>query len=154
MKVAPDTVVTLEYTVWLGDGRLLDSTAACGPLMVMIGAGQLFPPLEEGMLGMAPGETRDIEIPPEKAYGRWDPDLVRPIPRDRLPPDLQLEVGVEYRLKNPDGRAARFRVLSIGEREIAADFNAPNAGQALHARVTVIAVRAPTADEERRGRVG
>ena len=45
------------------------------------------------------------------------------------------------------------RVRSIGERMVEADFNPRAAGQELHATVTVVAVRAATAEEERRGRV-
>jgi FKBP-type peptidyl-prolyl cis-trans isomerase 2 len=75
------------------------------------------------------------------------------MPRDRLPPDLDLELGRDYRLKSPDGKMLRFRLLEVGEAEVRADFNAPQAGQDLRAAVTVVAVRLPTAEEERRGRV-
>ena len=152
MRVADGTVVTLEYTVHLADGTLLDSTRDCGPLAVMIGSAQLFPALEDRILGMEPGETRTITIPPEDAYGERRPELVRSMPRERLPPDLELEAGREYRLKSPDGRALRFRLLEIGETEVKADFNRPQAGQELRATITIVGVRAPTADEERRGR--
>lgn len=154
MDVVPDAVVTLEYTVRFADGRPLDSTASCGPVMVMIGAGQLFPALEERILGMRPGETREFVIPPDEAYGPWDPGLVRTIARDRLPPDVELEVGQRYRLKHADGPSAHFRVLEIGHEEIRADFNGPNAGQALHATVTIVSVRPATPQEARRGRAG
>jgi len=152
MRVAEGSVVTLEYTVHLADGTLLDSTAACGPLAVMIGSAQLFPALEEGILGMEAGESRTLRIPAADAYGEWRAELVRAMPRDRLPPDLELEVGREYRLKSPDGRALRFRLRSVGDLEVQADFNPPQAGQDLTATVTVVAVRAPTPEEERRGR--
>lgn len=153
MVVEEERVVTLEYTVHLENGRLLDSTGHCGPIAVMIGAGQLFPALEDRIAGMRPGETRELRIPAEDAYGPWHENLVRSMPRDRLPPDLELTVGEEYRLKGPDGKPLRFRLLEIGSDSVRADFNAPNAGQGLVATVTVIAVRAPTADEARRGRV-
>jgi FKBP-type peptidyl-prolyl cis-trans isomerase 2 len=78
---------------------------------------------------------------------------VRTIPRDRLAPDLELTVGQDYRLQGPDGKARRFRLLEIGEDSVRADFNSPYAGQALEATVTVVGVRAPTPEEERRGRV-
>jgi peptidylprolyl isomerase len=152
MQVADGTVVTLEYTVILADGTLLDSTRDCGPLAVMIGSAQLFPGLEDRILGMAPGETRTITIPAEDAYGERRPELVRTMPREQLPPELDLEVGREYRLKSPDGRALRFRLLEIGETQVKADFNRPQAGQELHATITIVGVRAPTAEEERRGR--
>jgi FKBP-type peptidyl-prolyl cis-trans isomerase 2 len=151
--VADGLVVTLEYTVHLADGTLLDSTGGCGPVSVMIGAGQLFPALEEHIMGMVAGETRRISIPAADAYGEWRAELVRTMSRDRLPPDLDLEVGRAYRLKSPDGKTLRFRLLEVGDTEVRADFNLPQAGQDLRAAVTVVAVRAPTAEEERRGRV-
>jgi peptidylprolyl isomerase len=153
LEVAEDRVVTLEYTVHLENGRLVDSTGHCGPIAVLVGTGQLFPALEDRILGMRPGETRTLRIPAEDAYGPWHEDLVRTIPRDRLAPDLDLKVGEEYRLKGPDGKPRRFRLLEIGDEAVRADFNAPFAGQALVATVTVVGVRMPTADESRRGRV-
>ncbi len=153
MEVASGRVVTLEYTVRLASGGLVDSTGGCGPIALLVGGGQLFPALEERIGGMRAGETRELRIPADEAYGTWRAELVRPVPRDRLPPDLKLQVGSEYRLKAPDGRALRFRLLEIGKGEIRADFNPPGAGEELIATVTVVAVRSPTPDEERRGRV-
>ena len=153
MEVAAGRVVTLEYTVRLASGELVDSTGDCGPLSILYGAGQLFPPLEARLAGMRAGETRELRIPADEAWGERQPGLVRMVPRDRLSPDLALEVGGEYVLRTDDGRALRFRVRSIGERTVEADFNPRAAGQELHATVTVVAVRVPTAEEERRGRV-
>jgi FKBP-type peptidyl-prolyl cis-trans isomerase 2 len=151
--VAADLVVTLEYTVRLEDGTLVDSTGHCGPIAIMVGAGQLFPALEDRILGMREGETRTFRVPPEDAYGTWHEELVRTFPRERLAPDLELTVGQDYRLQGPDGKARRFRLLEIADDVVRADFNSPYAGQALEATVTVIGVRAPTPAEERRGRV-
>jgi len=153
MSLADGQVVTLEYTVRLEDGTLVDSTGECGPLSIMYGSGQLFPALEERIGGMAVGETRELRIPAEDAFGPWHVDLVRTIPRDRLPADLDLHEGGDYAIKAPDGRRLRFRVRALRPDEADADFNDPRAGQALLATVTVVAVRPPTPDEERRGRV-
>jgi peptidylprolyl isomerase len=153
MEVADGRVATLEYTVRLADGTLIDSTGACGPVSVMCGSGELFPALESRIAGMRAGETRTIEIPALEAYGERREELVRELPRERLPPDLELIVGQEYRLESPDGKALRFRLLELGATTVRADFNPVRAGQALHATVTVISVRPATADEERRGRV-
>lgn len=153
VEVAPGRVVTLEYTVRLETGELIDSTGGCGPIAILCGAGQLFPALEASLGGMQPGETRTMTIPPEEAYGARNPGLVRQLPRERLPPDLELVVGQEYRLRSPDGRELRFRLLAVGDTDVEADFNPPRAGQALIATVTVVEVREATPAEERRGRV-
>jgi len=153
MQVAEGMVVVLEYTVHLADGTLLDSTGECGPLTVMVGSGQLFPALEDRIAGMQAGETRELSIPAAEAYGEWRQELVRRMLRDRLPPDLVLELGHDYRLKSPDGKVLRFRLLRVEGDVIEADFNRREAGQDLRAIVTVVGVRAPTPEEERRGRV-
>lgn len=153
MLAADGMVVTIEYTVHLADGTLLDSTGDCGPVTVMVGSGQLFPALEDRITGMQPGETRQLSIPAADAYGEWRQELVRRMPRSRLPPDLVLEVGQQYRLKSPDGKVLHFRLLGLDGDMVEADFNRPQAGQDLRATVTVVGVRAPTAEEERRGRV-
>src|SRR5439155_20019944 len=100
--VAAGRVVTLGYTVRLASGELIDSTGGCGPLSILCGAGQLFPPLEARLTGMRAGETRELRIPADEAWGERRPGLVRTLPRDRLPPDLALEVGHEYLLRTDD----------------------------------------------------
>jgi peptidylprolyl isomerase len=144
MEVGEGCVVTLEYTVHLANGELLDSTGHCGPISIVYGSGQLFDALERRIAGMQPGETRRIRIPAEEAYGPSIPELVRMMPRDRLPPDLVFEVGSTYKVKSPDGKTLRFRVLEVGDTEVKADFNSPNAGQDLLAAVTVVSVAAPS----------
>jgi len=151
--VALGRVATIEYTVHRADKTLVDSTGGCGPISVLCGSEQFFPALEARLVGMRPGETREIRVPPEEGYGEWRPELVRNLPRDRLPPDLELVVGQAYRLKAPNGKTLRFRLLEVGPKEVRADFNSPAAGQALVATVTVVSVREATAEEERRGRV-
>jgi FKBP-type peptidyl-prolyl cis-trans isomerase 2 len=146
-------VVTLEYTVTFEDGTPLDSTGRCGPVVIMYGSGELFPALEDLLGDMSVGETREFRIPAERAYGAWQPGLVRDIPRARLDPTLPLEIGHQYRLRAPEGPEVRFRLVEIGDVTVRGDFNDPKAGKALHAVVTVVAVREPTPDEERRGRV-
>jgi FKBP-type peptidyl-prolyl cis-trans isomerase 2 len=154
MSIRDGQVVTLEYTVTFDDGTPLDSTGRCGPLAVMYGSGQFFPALEDRIGDMQVGETREVVIPPEQAYGVWHADLVRDIPRERLAPELSLEVGQDYRLRGPDGKAqVRFRLLEVGDTTVRGDFNDPKAGKALRAVVTIVGIREATPEEERRGRV-
>ena len=145
MEVREGCVVTLEYTVHLANGELLDSTGHCGPISIVYGSGQLFDGLEQRIAGMQAGETRRIRIPAEEAYGPSIPELIRTMPRDRLPPDMTFEVGTLYKVKSSDGKSLRFRVMSVNDTELEADFNHPNAGQDLLAAVTVVSVSPPAA---------
>lgn len=58
------------------------------PLVFTIGAGEVVPGWEEGMLGMFVGGRRDMTLPPETAYG--SEGLA-----DMVPPDARIRLEVE-----------------------------------------------------------
>lgn len=63
-------LATVQYTLWLDDGTKIDSSLDSGQALIyQIGAGQLFPALEEGIATMQVGGQRQIVIPPELAFG-------------------------------------------------------------------------------------
>ena len=72
--------LTLHYEGWLFEGRKFDSTLDPGvPHTFMIGMGDMIKGMEEGLLGMRPGETRRLIIPPNLAYGEyWYKNVIPP----------------------------------------------------------------------------
>ncbi len=50
------------------------------PLKLTVGKGEVIPGLDEGVLGMAVGETKTLTIPPEKGYGPSNPERIRAYP--------------------------------------------------------------------------
>ena len=50
------------------------------PLNFTVGKEQMIKGFDEGVIGMKVGETRVLTIPPEKAYGPSNPDMIRSIP--------------------------------------------------------------------------
>ncbi len=63
--------VEVHYTGMLADGSVFDSSIPRGmPFALTLGAGQVIPGWEEGLLGMKVGEKRRLIIPPEMAYGK------------------------------------------------------------------------------------
>lgn len=151
LRVAPDTVVTIEYRATLTNGDLVDSTERCGPVTYLHGNEQIFPALEQAVDGLVAGEERRLALSPEESYGTHRPDLVRRMPRAQLPPDLALEVGKRYTVRPPRGEPVIFRVVGIEGDEVLADFNNPAAGQGLDLWVRVVAIRSATAEEIRKG---
>jgi len=151
LRVAADTVVTLEYTARLDDGTVVDSTERCGPISYLHGNEQIFPALERVVDGLEPGAERDVRLAPEESYGVRRDELVRRMPRAQLPPKLDLVPGERYEVRAPDGTRLGFTVIAIDDDEVVADFNARGAGQGLHITAKVLAVRLATPDELRRG---
>jgi FKBP-type peptidyl-prolyl cis-trans isomerase SlyD len=153
MRVAKDVVVTLEYEARLDDGTVVDSTHECGPVTYLHGNEQIFPALERAVDGLEAGAVADLHLSAAESYGERRPELERRMPRAQLPPGLSPVVGERYGVKAPDGRRLAFRVVAVEDDEVIADFNSPAAGQGLHLTAKVLAVRAATAEELRRGSV-
>jgi len=66
---AGDTVV-VEYTGWLADGTKFDASADHGGTFTFpLGAGQVIPGWDQGVVGMKVGGVRMLTIPPELGYG-------------------------------------------------------------------------------------
>ncbi len=54
-------------------------------------------------------------------------------------------------MRAPDGARLVFTLVAVDGAEVVADFNTRGAGQGLHIAAKVLAVRAATPDELRRG---
>jgi peptidylprolyl isomerase len=104
---------------------------ASGPLDVQLGSGDIFPQIEEALIGMAPGETRSVTIAAADAFGEYDDDNVVTIPRTQLPDDLSPEVGEELVLTGDDDEHFSVTVVEVSAESVTFDSNHPLAGEDL-----------------------
>ena len=89
---------------------------------------------------MAAGDTKEVTIPPAKAYGPYREELVTDVPRSKLSEHLELREGQRLQLKNPDGIVTTVRVKKLGEETVTLDANHPLAGETLVFAIEVIEV--------------
>lgn len=68
-KAAKGNSVRVDYSGWLTDGKLFDSSTGRGPIEFKLGSGQVIPGWEIGVEGMHVKEKRQLSIPPKLAYG-------------------------------------------------------------------------------------
>jgi len=140
MKVQDNSYVAIDYILSLDSGEVVDRSDPGEPFCFVIGFGQVLPGLERGLQGMAEGQSATITVAAEDGYGERKDDLYRGIPREQFPSDIALEAGMVFQMTGPQGMA-RFRVDSVSEAAIVADFNHPLAGERLHFQVTLKEVR-------------
>jgi FKBP-type peptidyl-prolyl cis-trans isomerase SlyD len=138
-------LITFHYTLKDSAGRLIDTSRGARPMPFLEGAGQIIEGLEEQLLQMTAGEKRTVVVPPERAYGLREADLVQKVPRDRLPVE-SVKVGDQFQT-GPDHHAPVVKVVAVEGEEILLDANHPLAGQELHFEVELVAVRPATREE-------
>ena len=141
--------VLVEYDLWVKDtGSLIDTTdeekarkagiydprERYGPRLVIVGEGRLISGLEEAIKELDVGKEIEIEIPPEKAFGKRDPNKIKVYPKTEF---LRHGIAPEpNKVVEIDGRPAIIRSVTGGR--VIVDFNHPLAGRTVKARVKAV----------------
>ncbi len=135
-------VVAIHYTGRLSDGTIFDTSEGGTPLSFTLGSGQVIPGFEEAALGMEEGDSKTVTIPEEKAYGSYDAEKVINFPADRIPQNIQPEVGMQLKLQGQDGQPVIVRVTEITEEHVRLDANPPLAGKELTFDLELVTINA------------
>lgn len=147
-EVSKNTVVSFNYTLKDKEtDQVLDSSQMHGqPLTILAGKGEIIPGLEERMMGMKVGETKEIEVPAAEAYGEKDESLIQKVPREYFN-DIPLEKGMPLQAQTPEGQIINMVVVDFDDNEVTVDMNHPLAGKDLVFEIEVVNVREATPDE-------
>ncbi|SFR50109.1 FKBP-type peptidyl-prolyl cis-trans isomerase [Halogeometricum limi] len=153
MTATTGDAVTFEYTGKLEDGTVFDTTRESvaeeaglteaqpdrefAPLTVELGTGEVIEGMEEGLEGLAEGETATLTIPPEKGYGEWDEANVQEYSTEELREMLGGETPEEGAfLEANNGRHGQ--ITHVDDEVTRADFNPRLAGETLVFDVEVV----------------
>lgn len=145
-------VVSMEYKLTV-DGEVLDSSDEAGPLQFLVGYANIIPGLENEMLGMKIGDSKEVSVQPEDGYGEFDEEAFMDVPRTEFPADMAMEEGMELHVTDDDGNHQAAYVAEFNDKSVKLDFNHPLAGAVLEFSVKVVALREPTDEELDHGHV-
>jgi len=149
-----NSVVGIEYELTeAGGSEVLDSNKGGEPLEFIIGKGQLIPGLEKALVGMNAGDTADILVKAEEAYGLRDEEAVQELPREQFE-GIELEKGMSLYGQGENGETIQVNVVDFDDKTVKVDFNHPLAGKDLMFNVKVISERDATDEEAQTGQVG
>ena len=152
-KVEKDKVVSLDYTLTLDNGDVIDSSEGREPLQYLHGHGALIPGLEKELEGMEVGEEKHVDVSPADGYGeRTDAEDVVLSVSD-FPPDLTPTPGMGVYLEAPNGEVKPFFIKAVVGDKVLLNENHPLAGETLHFDVKIKAVRDATEEELEHGHV-
>jgi FKBP-type peptidyl-prolyl cis-trans isomerase 2 len=138
MAIKQGNKVKVEYTGSFDDGTVFDSSEGREPLEFEAGSGQLIKGFDQAVIGMEKGQEKTIKIKSSEAYGDVNPELIQKIPRDKIPREYDLKVGMILGLGSPDGHQMQARVAEVTSEHITLDLNHPLAGKTLNFKIKVV----------------
>ncbi len=134
-----DTVL-VHYNGKLDRGVLFDTTEGSDPLELELGRGKFIPGFEEAIIGMSPGESKTVHIPPEKAYGHYREDKVLKIDKKDLPEEIVPVEGMTLEICSANGTMIPVQITEISDSTVTLDANHPLAEQTLTFEIKLIKI--------------
>ena len=131
-----------HYRGTFNDGTQFDSSYDRGePLEFVCGAGQMIRGFDAAVADMEVGQTVDVHLMPEEAYGMPDPNAVFTVEIAQLPGAEELEAGQQVYLTNQFGQPFPVKVTAKDDTMITFDANHEMAGKELNFRIELVEVK-------------
>jgi FKBP-type peptidyl-prolyl cis-trans isomerase 2 len=120
--------VTVSYIGTLDNGRIFHSTEEHGPLTFILGSDQVFPALEQAVLGMRTGDVKNIVLSAADAYGPRLQENIIQVSRQSFPAGKEITVGQKLSIDFKGGTSKVMVVISVNDLDVTLDGNHPLAG--------------------------
>lgn len=132
--------VKMHYTGTLSDDSVFDSSEGRDPLEFQAGSGQVIAGLDAALIGMELGEKKLVNVPADQAYGQINPDMRQAIPREGIPPEIPLEIGLQLQMQTPEGHPMPVTVAAMDEATVTLDANHALAGKDLTFDIEIVGI--------------
>jgi FKBP-type peptidyl-prolyl cis-trans isomerase 2 len=149
--VKPGSVVHFDYAAGFQNGTIFDTSfenvaREAGiydsgrdykPERAVVGKDPLIQGLYEELIGMKVGETKNIRIPPEKAYGRKIVNSTNILPKSAFDNPETLVQNQLVVIATPEGDNFPVYIKELNAENVTIDQNHPLAGQLIQFSVVV-----------------
>ncbi len=140
MTAQHNDTVSIHYTGKFDDGTVFDSSIGHDPLEFTVGAGQVIPGFEEGVVGMKANDRKNISIAPDMAYGEYHDSLLVEVPKNSIPDEIELQVGMPLQMENNEGKSFIVVIKEITNDSVKLDANHPMAGKNLNFELELVKI--------------
>ena len=96
---------------------------------------------DAAVASMEVGQTIEVHLMPEEAYGQPDPDAIFTVELAQLPGAEELEAGQQVYLQNQYGQPFPVKVTAKDETNITFDANHEMAGKELNFEIELVEVK-------------
>jgi FKBP-type peptidyl-prolyl cis-trans isomerase 2 len=135
------SIIRVDFEAYDEDGELFDTTRRdvaeehdavhedefYEPMPVVVGANRVVEGFDEALAEAEVGESRKIEVPPEKGFGERDPDEIETFSKREFERrDEHAHPGMRVRIEGREGV-----ITQVTSGRVRVDFNPPLAGDTL-----------------------
>ena len=139
-KAEEGSTVKVHYKGTLDSGDVFDSSEGKDPIEFKVGQHMVIKGFEDAIVGMKPGDKKQIELKPDQAYGEPQDELKQKLPKEAFG-DIDLEEGMQLALNHPQSPGPiPVTVLKIEDDGVTIDMNHPLAGKKLKFDLELVSV--------------
>lgn len=132
----------VHYKGTFNDGTQFDSSYDRGePLEFVCGAGMMIKGFDSAVATMEVGQTIDVHLMPEDAYGNPDPNAIITFDFEQLPDAKDFAIGDQAFLYNQLGQPVQVTVIGKDDSTITFDANHEMAGKELNFQIELVEVK-------------
>ena len=133
--------IRVEYTGSLEDGTVFDSSDKHdAPLEFIVGSGQIIKGFDEAVVGMEEGQEKEIILAPEDAYGQYNAEFVKELPKDVFPEGQEIQSGMVFLMNTPEGGQVPVKITDVKDDKVTVDLNPPLAGKTLIFKIKIVEI--------------
>ena len=139
--IQKDDNIAVHYTGTLEDGSKFDSSHDRGEtLNFTVGAGQMIPGFDAGVVGMKIGSTKTLVLKPSEAYGEYDEEKTQTMAKKDLASFEEAGIKLEAWAELPT-QFGIFKIKEVKGEDIIVDTNHALSGKTLTFEVEIIDIK-------------
>ncbi|MAF25337.1 peptidylprolyl isomerase [bacterium] len=131
--------VSVHYRGTFNDGTVFDSSYDRGDAVTFeVGSGQMIAGFNNALLGMTAGQSKDVSLAPEEAYGPTQADALRVVSKSNFAKGADISPGANIQAEGPGGDMFNGKIASVEGDKVVVDFNHPMAGKTLNFHIQLV----------------
>ena len=135
--------VKISFAGKLDSGEVFMDVPPENPITITLGNSELPPTVENAVIGMKKGESKEIRVSPDEGYGHRTKDLLHEVPKkvfgDKIAPKPGMIVSQKIE-KDGKQHEVPATVIEVKDQHVVIDYNHPLAGHHLTYSLTVLDV--------------
>lgn len=135
MAIKKNQVVKLNYELKINED-IVESNLDADSIEFVYGTGQLIEGLESRISDMNEGETKEVNVPADEAYGQYNEELSETLPISNFE-GINLEIGMVLEADGENGEVFKATVTEVTKDDVTVDYNHPLAGCDLDFTVVI-----------------